>query len=299
MQLEKQANYTEYSITGDNIVIGNNTEQNFKRTKRTKRTPQSMGTSPGPSVLYLPYPSNIDIRFSPLSGSHIINQIWNRRQNRIRRRVHMPEQPQGQMGENFMLNGMLQGRPPRRDRQVRINFNMRRGQGLMFPMEEITPPPEPSLIRVEEPTVAAAPSNPLNNMLQLQPGPGNNPMFGQFDPRRLQRNFIDPLNPDFGSEVAVQKVAQTLMSRQYAPTRQCQYCPFDQCLDDQLRMDNLFPGLFDEPRTFLECRRYEKLFTVGNYDIVQEGLPDCTHPRFKRQLFQRGMQDDDIGCCST
>ena len=286
----------EQYVEGPN---SNTTHHTIKRAKRAQPSIRVVGN--GRNAVYLPFPQGIDIQFHPLSGGHIMTRLpWEtpsgRRgvPGRMRRRVHMPEQHQS---ENFMMNGMMPARPRRRqDRQVRINFNLRRGQGLMFPMEEMQPPPEPSMVRVEEPTISAVPQHPLSNLMNAQQQ-NMNP-FAQFD-RRLQRNFIDPLNPDFGAEMpTIHKVTQTLLSRQYAPTKQCQYCPFDQCLDDQLRIDSLFPGLFDEPRTFLECRKYEKLFNVGSYDIVQEGLPDCTHPRFKRQLMGR-MQDEDIGCCST
>jgi len=231
---------------------------------------------------------------------------WNwPRSGRIRRRVHIPENQQENMhnmNENMMMGGMRSRRPGRpQDRQVRLSFNMRRNNPFMNPFEGMQsgfegmqPVPEPSLVRAEEPTVQSIPRHHQLSQQMQQTGQ----LLRKLD-RRLQRNFIDPLNPEFGPEVNLHKLTQTVLSRQYAPTKQCQHCPFDQCLDDQLRIDSLFPGLFEEPRTFFECRKYEKLFTVGNYDIVKEGLPDCSHPRFKRQLMNRRLEDDDIGCCST
>lgn len=281
------ADATDISYT---VYTNSSSSNSLKKSRRSKRTVRI--NSPGSGVVYLPFPKNIDIQFHPVTGASFVEAVpWDRPSSRIRRRVPAAEQTQ------------MQGRPLHRTgRQVRLNFNLRRNQGFFPQMEEIQPSPEPSMVRQEEPQVSAVPTrppHPLNKfMQQMQPqnmqNMQNMQMPRQFG-RQLQRNFIDPFNPIFtGGEMPV---TQTVFSRPNVATRQCQYCPFDQCLDEHLRIDRIFPGLFDEPRTFLECRKYEKLFTVGQYDVVQEGLPECTHPRFKRQLM--GMQNEDIGCCAT
>lgn len=333
-----EASYTVVEATGS---AGNSSPTHIN--KRMKRTPLHVMEGRRPGMPYMPFRGSVNIQFQPLSP---VQWQWRPTPSpapgRIRRRVQMPEGQQG--GENMMMQeGMPQmsniqnrGRPlGQQDRQVRLGFNMRRGQNFNYPFEELQAPPQPSLVRVEEPTVSSVPRRnmlpphmqnmqgmlDLHNMqglqgmqdlhgmqgmqgLQAMQPMGNMrtgpPLMPNMDTNtRLQRNFIDPYNTDFGSDVTVRKVTQTILSRQNTPTKQCQHCPFDQCLDDQLRIDRIFPGLFEEPNTFFECRKYEKLFRVGNYDILKEGLPECSHPRFKRQLMNTMMQDDDIGCCGT
>lgn len=176
-------------------------------------------------------------------------------------------------------------------------------------MQSVIIPPEPSLIQSQQPTVRAiirpvakisvdtlSISQPTASLTVSSGIPAVHTASLNLD-ARMHRNFIDPLSPLLQPDIASN--TQKILSRSnYKPTKKCLHCPFDQCLDDKLRIDHLFPGLFDSPTQFFECKRFERVFTLGNYDIVQEGLPSCGHPRFKRQLMAQ-FDDDDIGCCAT
>lgn len=176
------------------------------------------------------------------------------------------------------------------------------------PMPAVIMPPERSLAQVSEPAVRAI-VRPVAKMtvqsVSVSGTPTASLTVNKMQPPSLMRkldiqmhrNFIDPLSPLLQPGIASN--TQKILSRSnYKPTKKCMHCPFDQCLDDKLRIDHLFPGLFDSPTQFFECKRFERVFTLGNYDVVQEGLPDCGHPRFRRQLLTQ-FDDDDIGCCAT
>ncbi|KAL4228142.1 hypothetical protein ACF0H5_013576 [Mactra antiquata] len=215
---------------------------------------------------------------------------------------------------NPHLNGVI-STTFHRGGQVRTSFNRRR-KGIIpehrGPPPTLVIPTEPTFIKTH--SSAATFGGDMTRLATFQQNPPpagsqqitikkvsrSRPTFVK--PSRIHRKFLDPMSANLGhSEVTLHQhtVTQKILrgASHATPTRQCEHCPFDQCLDDKLRLDYLFPGLFDSPTNFFDCKRYERVFTIGNYDVLKEGLPSCSHPRFKRQL--QPFDDDDIGCCST
>ncbi|KAH3834485.1 uncharacterized protein LOC127877526 [Dreissena polymorpha] len=260
----------------------------MKRVKRSPfpHPPYSMfhHQSSGQPVQYMPY-TNIngfvtmqDPMFQSQVDYHPMWQWQSEPQERVRRRVPDP---------NVLFNSGFDNRGSR----VRVGFNIR-NNGEQFNIPERLVPPTPALMRESRPTVES-----IFEPRRTEIFPTTRAPVVRRVESRIQRNFIDPLNPQLGTKTIFSTLTQRVLATQYSPTKECKHCPFDQCLDDKLKIDGLFPGLFDNPTTFMECRRYERLFQIGDFDVVKESLPTCGHPRFRRQI--RTMGDDDIGCCAT
>ncbi|XP_060579651.1 uncharacterized protein LOC132736525 isoform X2 [Ruditapes philippinarum] len=234
---------------------------------------------------------------------------------RARRRTHNQQLPTNINVANRHLNGIIPTAQNGAGR-VRSSFNQRQNGPSLFNGASLNniEIPEPAAIETSQTHVRAILRTPMSMQgipVSSVPKPSFSvktitntqqtsrvlslpkPQYNRKSPFPTQRNFLDPF-----TQKKVSTQTQMVLSRSnYKPTKQCQHCPFDQCLDDKLRIDNLFPGLFDSPTQFFECKRFERVFTLGNYDVVQEGLPSCQHPRFKRQL--KTFEDDEIGCCGT
>lgn len=69
-------------------------------------------------------------------------------------------------------------------------------------------------------------------------------------------------------------------------------------MDKSTELNSIYPGIFNNYTTFLECGSYDKIYGLGNYKVLAEGLPECGHPRFKRQITV-SLEDEGYGCCGT
>lgn len=300
------------------------------RIKNLQNDTSSFSIRPKRAAHMFHYERNTGIRFSPAfqNGMQLqfeskplrsipdqsqIKWMWSIRDpnggNRQRRQMNVPE---GISIANPHLNGIIPSLQNGAGR-VRSSFNQRRNGPVTSNGVSINNiiVPEPVVTKTQSVRTISRPiakisvkrvkiTKPVfsvNTVTNTQQG---SPVLSLPKPTYKKktfgahRNFIDPLATQVSSQT------QRVLSRSnYKPTKQCQHCPFDQCLDDKLRIDHLFPGLFDSPTQFFECKRFERVFTLGNYDVVQEGLPSCQHPRFKRQLSAVQFDDDDIGCCAT
>lgn len=292
-------------------------QNNTSPRSRSKRTAHAFPYERSAGIRYTPaFPRGMQLRMDQQSLRTLPEQpqvkwLWSiskaKDGPRQRRQMQVPE---GISIANPHLNGII-APPMNGGGRVRSSFNKRQNGPLTHNRDSLNtiiiskpvarqtqavrtivrPIAKISLkrVRVSKPTFT------VNTITNTQKG---SPVLSLPKPtypkRNAHRNFIDPL----AKKVSTQ--TQRVLSRSnYKPTKQCMHCPFDQCLDDKLRIDHLFPGLFDSPTQFFECKRFERVFTLGNYDVVQEGFPSCQHPRFKRQLSMMQFDDDDIGCCAT
>ncbi|XP_045156416.2 uncharacterized protein LOC123522943 isoform X2 [Mercenaria mercenaria] len=307
-------------------AILDSTEQTQNATSingRSKRAVVNIPYERAAGIRYVPaFPSGMQLQIEPNSLREFPKQSqiqwsWTAKGagnslspgGRSRRRTHNSQVPNGISIANRHLNGIISS-PLNGGGRVRSSFNQRQHNPTHInaaPLNSIVVP-EPAAMETSQAQVraifrtpvqrvpAAKPSvsvktvsnrQPVSRVLSLP-----KPQYNRKNKFPAHRNFLDP----FVKKVSTQ--TQMVLSRSnYKPTKRCQHCPFDQCLDGKLRIDHLFPGLFDSPSQFFECKRFERVFTLGNYDVVQDGLPSCQHPRFKRQL--KTFEDDDIGCCAT
>lgn len=320
-----------YNIIEHNTFHDNRTEPKIRRTKR-QIPPTGSHFVMNEMVQYAPandpgmvhtFKSRTNRQFSPPDtvwgwrndGTNVNQNGLSRTRRRTQQHV-IPIQESIQIG-NPHLSGVM-STTLLSSGHVRKSFN-RRHNGLLprhnGPVPALVAPTEPSVVRTHSSTSFGGDSNRMGTFISnsnptisrhvtLKKVSRTRPaLFNQSDRSRIHRKFLDPMSANLGqSSVAVHTVTQKILrgASHATSTRQCQYCPFDQCLDDKLRLDALFPGLFENPTELLECKKYERLFTVGNYDVIKDGLPSCSHPRFKRQLQQRRpFDDDDVGCCGT
>jgi len=276
--------------------------------------PGSHSTNGMVSVREPQYPGPPQNVWQWLGSSQVVTQP-----ERFNVGIRNTDNRQNVINGNFIFGS---GRSERVGNRVRLGFN-RRNNGEALPpaltieQQNIETPQRSAFISVNKPIKQLINASP--NMQPIQNGHMINNIEELFPPQpilqtpqpttkrpstmrhvqetRIQRNFIDPFAP--GKKVAVHHtLTQTVLATRYTPTKKCDHCPFDHCLDDKMNIDGLFPGLFESPNQFFKCKRYEKLFVIGNYDVIQEGIPDCRHPRFRRQLSSQ-VDDDDIGCCAT
>lgn len=260
-----------------------------------------------------------DVNFKPLSHTN-----WQldeqHRHDRIRRRTHGSHHKDVSIG-NPHLQG-IQGLGNENLVGIRTNFNIRQG-GLMWSnglgtlLNGLGAGGKPVLIEMDprgvsanENTVANPPQPQTDTVVPKMKsavnvpnfstgrGSGSAPLIRQIDTTHVLNTFLKPFDHNLQTGTSVNTGTQKNLSINPRPTKSCKHCPFDQCLDNKMQLSTLFPGLFDNPSTFFECKKYDqRIFSVGRFDILKEGLPDCRHPRFRRQL--ASFEDDDMGCCGT
>lgn len=313
-----------YNIQDPSALPQENTGPSHQILKRSVHIPYEKSAG----IRYVPaFPSGMQLQFDHNSlhkrpPQSQVQWSWSLKgpgetagSGRSRRRTHNQQIPANINIANRHLNGIIPS-PQNGAGRVRSNFNKRQSGPSLFNGASLNAieVPEPAAIETSQTHVRAILRTPIS--VQGIPVPSVSkpsfsvntitntrqtsrvlslpkPQYNRQNQLPTRRNFLDPF-----TKKKVSTQTQMVLSRSnYKPTKQCQHCPFDQCLDDKLRIDHLFPGLFDSPTQFFECKRFERVFTLGNYDVVQEGLPSCQHPRFKRQL--KTFEDDEIGCCGT
>lgn len=82
------------------------------------------------------------------------------------------------------------------------------------------------------------------------------------------------------------------------PSSNCHQCPYGKCIGDNTQLNNIYPGIFNNYTDFLECASYDRIYGLGTYKVLAEGLPECSHPRFKRQITVP-LEAEEFGCCGT
>ena len=219
------------------------------------------------------------------NGAHVswIEPTGLRLASRLRRRAHGSRTPV----RKRVFSSRFSGSPP----NGRNLINVRPGEFFTGNM------PVPAMIQVQEPMVRRIFANEEGAAVSI-----TSPVIRQTETSRVEM-FMNPLIPSLPTKQVVRTVSRQIKSTQPIQVKQCNRCPFDKCLDEPFELDGLFPGLFQDPLKFLDCVKYDKLFNLKKYKLVSDGLPDCTHPRFKRQLMQMQAmpreRDDEIGCCAT
>ena len=279
--------------------------QSLSRQKRTVHTnfPRQTSAQPG-TAPYIPFSENQNLPFTRLGKPEpeVSRVKWSWADNAPAQTFNTQPNinflPAPAQTFNIQPNINFQPQPKNPSRLRTRNFpnnvdinRLEIGQGEMYPGAA----PVPALMRVNQPVVKQMLGPGKAGGVALPP-----PVFPQVDTTKIQNSFVDPFNTDFGPKVSAETVNQHVMSKLGLRTKKCYACPFDQCMDKTLELDSIFPGLFEKPATFLECKKYLQLFNLGKYKLLSEGLPSCAHPRFKRQLRTISRKDDDdFGCCGT